>query len=112
MSWQDRIKRLWQVPEGGKVADKPHLLTLLVGLLGPVTAILAITFTFMGYRLSSESLRMSQAALATSQQSLQVGQRAYLSIQKTEMDMLDTTGDGLSTGPNGERLLDTISLTF
>lgn len=85
MKW---FRRLWEVPEGGKVADRPHPLTLLVGLLGPVTAILAITFTFMGYRLSTksletsqESLRVSQESLRSNQQGLKIAQRAYLTAR-------------------------------
>jgi hypothetical protein len=82
------------------VSPRPHWITITLGALSPVTAILAVTFTFMGYRLSTESLRISQQALATSQQgvvtsqqSLRVGQRAYLSVKNTEISIADNTAE-------------------
>lgn len=72
------LAKLWALPEEGKVADRPHPVAIVLGVLGPTTAILAITFTFMGYRLSIQSLRVSQQSLETSQRALEVGQRAYL----------------------------------
>jgi hypothetical protein len=52
-----------------------------------LTALVAITFTFLGYRLSMQSVRISQRALETSQLSLQVGQRAYLTVREGHVDV-------------------------
>jgi hypothetical protein len=50
-----------------RVADKPHPITILIGLISPA---LAITATII-----------SVLSLRTSQESLRIGQRAYLSFQ-------------------------------
>jgi hypothetical protein len=54
-----------------KVADRPHLLTLLIGLTSPLLAVVALV-------ISLQSLR-------TSETSLKVGQRAYLAVQNGEL---------------------------
>src|SRR5215204_2529049 len=78
------IAGLWRLRERQRVADRPHPVTILMGILGPVVAVLAITFTYFGYQLSMQSLAVSQKALETSQQTLKVGQRAYLVIENSE----------------------------
>lgn len=53
----------------GKVAAKPHWITICLGLLSPLIAIVAVWIAIR--------------SLGTSQQSMKVGQRAYLTYQVT-----------------------------
>jgi len=62
------------------VAPRPHWITIATGLVGPLVAALALTFSFLGFRISSQSLKVSQDALSTSQASLEIGQTAYVAL--------------------------------
>ncbi len=56
-----------QIPTPKKVADRPHWVTIVIGILSPLIAVVAVG-------IAMQSLR-------TSQQSMKVGQRAYLNYQ-------------------------------
>jgi hypothetical protein len=62
--------------DGEEVAARPHPLSIVTGLVGPLVAIVAMALSYASYRVSNESLRTSQA-------SLEIGQRAYLSVSDT-----------------------------
>src|ERR1039457_2121971 len=80
--WWNR-RRLWYHGTAPlrKVADRPHPITITLGLMSPILGLVAL---FM----SIQSLRLSEAALNTSQQSMKVGQRAYLSITDTVLTII------------------------
>jgi len=54
-----------------KVADTPHWITIVLGLLSPTLAIVALLMSYLSYRTAQNSFSLSE-------QSLQTGQRAYL----------------------------------
>src|SRR5262245_26135535 len=60
-------------PGASAPQGRPHLITIVYSLLGPLVAIAAAVMAY-------KSLDTSQKALATSRQSMEVGQRAYLSV--------------------------------
>jgi hypothetical protein len=62
------------------VAPRPHWIAIATGLAGPLVACLALIFSFVGFRISSQSLNVSQEALATSQTGLEIGQTAYVAL--------------------------------
>ena len=55
----------------GGLADRPHNFTLLLGLLSPFLALVALGFSYY--------------SLDTSKRALNIGQRAYLSVTKSSM---------------------------
>lgn len=56
------------------VAPRPHVVTILLGLMSPAAAIAAIY-------ISAQGLATSQRSLETSQTSMRVAQRAYLALR-------------------------------
>src|SRR4051794_16154089 len=73
-----------------EVANRPHWVTIVLGILGPLTAMVAVTFTFLGYRLSTQSFRISAEALRTAEQNLRYGQQAYLALRNGRIRMYVT----------------------
>ena len=99
MRFKEQIRGLWHIREGQKIADRPHPITIVLALLTPFVAVAAVTSTFLGFRLSTESLRVSQEALETSQQSLRIGQQAYVVIELTFGHFIDKGDEGCSWAP-------------
>ena len=67
-----------------KTADRPHALSLLLGLISPLLAIVA--------------LFISLQSLKTSETSLKVGQRAYLAVQNGELWVSRVAGTPAEVG--------------
>ena len=65
--WWNR-RRVWYYDSAPakKTADRPHAITVILGILSPLLAVAAVIISFQGVR--------------TSRTAMQVGQRAYLSI--------------------------------
>ncbi len=61
-------------PAGEKTADKPHPITIRLGLLGLLSPLVAVL-----------ALYISVQALRTNERSLAIGQRAYVSMQDGKM---------------------------
>jgi hypothetical protein len=61
-----------------KVADRPHRITILIGLLSALLAIVAVVFSALSIRISGQAVGISEQSLQVSEKSLIVGQRAYV----------------------------------
>lgn len=66
-----------------KTADRPHGITIALGVMSPALAIVAIAVSFFSLR--------------TSQQSLKIGQRAYLSYEIETFDFEPALNPAAST---------------
>ena len=51
-----------KLPGPDKVADRPHLLTILVGIFSPTLAIVAAAISFGAYQVSDLSMKIAQKA--------------------------------------------------
>lgn len=61
-----------------KGADRPHWITVTLGLFAPAIGLAALLISFQSFRVSNQALDVSQ-------QSLRVGQRAYLSVRSVDV---------------------------
>jgi hypothetical protein len=59
-----------------KTADRPHNLTIMLGLLSPMLALLALY-------MSIQSIKVSRQSLEVGQRSMEIGQRAYIHAELT-----------------------------
>jgi hypothetical protein len=57
----------------GKTADRPHKLTLVLGLSNSLVALVAVALSFSSFKVAQQSLR-------TNEQGLRISQRAYVSV--------------------------------
>jgi hypothetical protein len=62
---------VWDEPR--KTAERPHNLTLVIGLVSPLLAVVALTISLMSLRTSERSVRVSET-------NMKVGQRGYVRI--------------------------------
>lgn len=62
---------VWE--EARKTAERPHNLTLLIGLLSPLLAVVALTISLLSFKTSERSVRVSET-------NMKVGQRGYVRI--------------------------------
>jgi hypothetical protein len=74
-----------------KSADRPHNLTLLLGMLSPLLAVVATSISLMSLR--------------TSEQALEVGQRAYLSPEVADVVSSTPPAYVVSRAPKGTKVI-------
>jgi hypothetical protein len=82
MSW---VSRLWRVPEGEKVGDRPHPVSIVIAILGPFIAAAGVYLTYVRSREPDPK------------------QVAYLSIEKSTFVLRHTLNRSWANLPNGER---------
>lgn len=81
-----------------RVADRPHAITIALGILGPLSALIALVVTAS---IAYSSWRTATQSLEVAQSNMKVGQRAYLFIENSHSRLLlvkarrDDVGDSL-----------------
>ena len=66
---------------------RPHVLTVIIGLLSPALALVALVMSGYSYQVAKESLKISHDTFGINRDMLQVVQRAYLTIEDVELTL-------------------------
>jgi hypothetical protein len=109
--WWRRLGRSFRPPKPRlpgslKIADAPHPITITLGLVSPLLALIALVISLSSYRATRESLELSREQIRFAQRNLQITQRAYLTIKDGKLQVESNTADtqmlrmaGVPSGP-------------
>jgi hypothetical protein len=75
-TWFGLRGELWYyaVIASPKIADRPHWLTIVIGLVSPTIGVVALLISLLSLRTSEQAVRISET-------NLKVGQRGYISLK-------------------------------
>lgn len=79
------------------VAERPHVLTLILGLLSPGVAVVALIMSYFSFEISQEALEINRATL-------HLVQRAYLNVESTQILLARPRDSSIPRNP-GQRVV-------
>jgi hypothetical protein len=105
-----------------KVADRPHWITIAIGIAGPLLTVLAVTVAYLNLRLQLESREDAvRRARAEARAALRVANEAATITERSVYDMLTNSEThvvdvrysfAVQNGGKSAGLIDTLRVTF
>jgi hypothetical protein len=90
--WSPR--RIWYYSDAPprKTADRPHPTAILLGIISPTIALVALYMSIRSFHISEAALNISDASVKTGQQSMKIGQRAYVTVTDSASAVVPSRG--------------------